>query len=65
MNTKKIKEQYLEELKDILSDCSIEWSDSYLDYKDYSPSFNFGQEDDARWFYIVLGKYIAIEEYLD
>lgn len=59
----KLKDEYISEMKDILSDCEIEWNENYLNPRDYSPEFDFGYEDNSRWFYIVLGKYIAITDY--
>lgn len=57
-----LKQSYIDEMKDILFECEQLWDENYLNPKDYSPNFDYGQEDNSKWFYIVLGKYLAIDE---
>lgn len=56
----KLKNNYLNEMKEILEEYSIEWQEEYLNPKDYSPPFDYGMEDSLRWFNILLGKYLGI-----
>lgn len=57
-----IKESLLSEMKDILEELDIEWTDEFLSPRDYTPDFDFGNEDEAKWFYITLGKYLQLCE---
>lgn len=59
----RLKNKYIQEMKDILGNCNIEWNDDYLVVKDFSPKFNEKEMDSSKWFYILLGKYIAIDDY--
>lgn len=56
------QKELLIEMQDILKECDIEWNDNYINHKDFSPPFEYGNEDNEKWFYIILGKYIIIDE---
>lgn len=66
MNEEQLKNKF-EGLKieanEILQECNDqEWKDEYLRPKDYSPEFDYGQEDSLIHFNIVLGKMLMIIE---
>jgi len=58
-----LKDKFLKEMKEELDLCSIEWKEEFLNPKDYSPEFDYGNEDHCIWFNICLGKFIAIDDY--
>ena len=41
----------LQEGKDELDICGLEWNDSFYDCHNYSPDFDFGEEEHAQFFY--------------
>lgn len=66
MNTEQLKKRY-EGLKleasEVLQGCDDqEWKDEYLRPKDYSPEFDYGQEDSLIHFNIILGKMLMVIE---
>jgi len=54
-----------EEAIELLQDNGLEWQDEFLNPKDFSPEWDFGMEDDARWFNIVLGKILILYDILN
>jgi hypothetical protein len=59
----KLKNQYIQEMKEILKNCGIKWDENYLIARYINPEFDKEKVDDSKWFYILLGKYIAIDDY--
>ena len=49
----------LQNAKDELDLCSIEWNDSFYDCYNYTPDFDFNQEDHEKFFF---GCMVAIDE---
>jgi hypothetical protein len=55
---------YITDATDILEENGLEWQDEFLNPKDYSPDWDFGMEDDIRWFNIIIGRILMCYELL-
>lgn len=49
----------LTEAKEELTLCGIEWNDSFYDCYNYTPDFEYGEEENAKFFY---GCMVSISE---
>ncbi len=56
-----LKQSYIDEMKDILFECQISWGIRHLN-PETSPNFISSEEKEQKEFYILLGKYLAIDE---
>lgn len=65
---KKIIEEKIDNLfkeaKELVEEENLEWSDDFLNYKDYSPDFEEYSEN-CKYFYIVVGKIESLEAILN
>lgn len=52
----------LREAKEELELCELEWDDSFYDCYNYTPDFDYGEEENAKFFY---GCMVAIDELND
>lgn len=64
--TKQELDKKFEELKKEatrqLEEVGLEWRGEFLTPQDFSPDWDYNQEDEIRWFNIVLGQMIMICE---
>lgn len=59
---KKIEELFIE-AKELLEEDGLEWQDEFLNYQDFSPSFE-EYSDNYKYFYIIMGKIESLQDYL-
>ena len=63
-----LQEQYkniLAEAKDELDLCDLQWKDEYTDVHNYTPPFDFGQEDHSHFFAVCMGKLHILEDLMN
>ena len=58
---KKRIEIALQEGKDELDICDLKWNDSFFDVFNYSPDFDFGQEEHTSFFYGCMCRIYELE----
>lgn len=61
-HAEKLKQKYKSSMIEQLEAVGLEWDNNFLNPKDFSPNFEFGCENEERWFDIYLGMYLGIEE---
>lgn len=50
---------------DELNLCGLEWSDNFLTPWEFTPDFDYGEEDHSHFFAVTIGRMIMILDLLD